>query len=285
MTPESDTRSTRPWSRGGRPRRPSRASLELVAVRLSMPARMRGSISTTVISAPSALNMLANSQPITPPPMTSRLFGASSSTRMSSEVRSAGWSMSSPGSPATGAGRHHEDVELHAAPVDDDRVAVDPARAADDLDLLRLQAASTPPRRRMTMSFLRAIIFGKSNETPSTTRPYSSARRIFRSRSAVARSALVGMHPQFRHVRPGCRARSPPPSRPAAPRVGRRRHRPDRRREPRRVCSLAPFPLPFPLPSAGASAKIPKRRGSAPAPPGVPAGQPSPGLARGGRPM
>ena len=67
---------------------------------------------------------------------------------------------------------------------------------------LRLAAPSTPCRILRTTSSLRLHHLGKSNETSGTTRPYSSARRTRRSRSAVARSALVGMHPQLRHVPP-----------------------------------------------------------------------------------
>ncbi len=64
------------------------------AVRLSMPARRRGRISTMVILVSSAAKRLANSQPITPPPTTIMLSGTDSSTRMSFEVSTAGWSMS-----------------------------------------------------------------------------------------------------------------------------------------------------------------------------------------------
>ena len=49
---------------------------------------------------------------------------------------------------------------------------------------------------------MRSIILGKSNETSGTTRPNSSARRTRRSRSAVASSDFVGMHPQLRQVPP-----------------------------------------------------------------------------------
>ena len=40
-----------------------------------MPPRRWGSISTTVILHPKAARMLANSQPITPPPIITMLFG------------------------------------------------------------------------------------------------------------------------------------------------------------------------------------------------------------------
>ena len=69
------------------------------AVRLSMPRRSRGRISTTVIFVPRGANRLANSHPTTPPPTTSIDSGTFSRTRMSFEVRIAGCSMSKPGRP------------------------------------------------------------------------------------------------------------------------------------------------------------------------------------------
>ena len=173
------------------------------AVRLSMPSSSRGRISTTVIRVPSGAKRLANSQPITPPPTMIIDSGTSSSTRMSFEVRIAGWSMSKPGRPdgsvPTQTTRWSKGYDSPSTTTASPSTRPWPRTTSTPL---RLAAPSTPLRMRRTISSLRSIILGKSNETSGTTRPYSSARRTRRSRSAVASSDFVGMQPQFMHVPP-----------------------------------------------------------------------------------
>ena len=173
------------------------------AVRLSMPSSSRGRISTTVIRVPSGAKRLANSQPITPPPTMIIDSGTSSSTRMSFEVRTAGWSMSKPGRPdgsvPTQTTRWSKGYDSPSTTTASPSTRPWPRTTSTPL---RLAAPSTPLRMRRTISSLRSIILGKSNETSGTTRPYSSARRTRRSRSAVASSDFVGMQPQFMHVPP-----------------------------------------------------------------------------------
>ncbi|OPZ82958.1 MAG: hypothetical protein BWY76_02511 [bacterium ADurb.Bin429] len=52
------------------------------------------------------------------------------------------------------------------------------------------------------MRSLRAMIFTKSKETPSTVTPKSRAPFAFRYAAADASSALVGIQPTFRQVPP-----------------------------------------------------------------------------------
>ena len=157
-----------------------------------------------VTFVPNALNMLANSTPTWLPPMTTRLSGSSSSSRMSSVVSTPGRSR-----PSMGSRADSEPVAMiiFLAAIS---VLFTLTRRGDAslpmplcrLTLFALISCSTPDTRVSTTFLLRSIIRGKFALTLPISTPNSSALLASRKISALLTSAFVGIQPWLRHVPP-----------------------------------------------------------------------------------
>ncbi len=194
-------------------------------VRLSSPGRSWSSISTTVTRLPSSTNTDANSQPMTPPPTTSRLSGMWSTCRISSLVMTRGSPISK-----TGSRIGSEPLaRMTASPSTARAAAAAPGppppsslvtgstttrrgpsrrpRPATISTLRCLSMCSTPPRSCSTDACLWAIIAATSRRGgAASSTPNSPPRRASRSLAAVATSAFVGTQPRLRQVPPISRA-------------------------------------------------------------------------------
>ena len=75
---------------------------------------------------------------------------------------------------------------------------------SNTLTLFFLRRCPTPADRRLATVRLRLTTFVTSNPNSLTDKPKSSAWFIRWKTSALRRSALVGMQPQFRQMPPKC---------------------------------------------------------------------------------
>ena len=129
-------------------------------ISLSMLARMRSSASTTVTRQPRALNTEANSMPITPPPMMTRLWGSLSQSSSSSLVTTPGKS-----APGIGGTAGVEPVAMRmcsvssSVPSGSTRTRPESTMEAEPWITVTLFAfirEAMPPRSCSTTAFLRA---------------------------------------------------------------------------------------------------------------------------------
>ena len=173
----------------------------------SMVGRMRSRNSTTVTCAPRRPQTEPSSSPITPPPMTTRRFGTSGSSRAPVEETIFCSSISMPGSGVTSepvAMTMALDAVMVPTPSTSTvfGAVMRPAPFSQAI-LFFLNRNSMPPVFSLTTLSLWDSMPGRSSSTPPTLMP-NLARPCLASSyfSDAASSALEGMQPTFRQVPP-----------------------------------------------------------------------------------
>ncbi len=170
----------------------------------SVPARIDGSISTTSTAVPSALNSVANSIPITPPPIITTDFGHFVSSSTPSEFITPSFSTPGMGT-LTGALPVARIMFFALYDLPSTSKAVEVTSLALPVTTSTLCPRKRPAIPRLnfaTTSFFRSAILAKSKFTLSAVTPKPSLCNICSKSSALCKNAFVGIHPLLRHVPP-----------------------------------------------------------------------------------
>ena len=166
-----------------------------------------GSASSSVVCDPTSVNTDANSQPITPPPITATRSGSWSLRVLWSEV-----TIRSPSGSKPGIERGAEPVAriTLSAETSWPSTATTPGRTSRPWPLTiatlrRLSSPESPPTSLSTTPVVRVATRAQSGVKPPSPlgmMPKSAACSAVRSTSAVCSSALAGMQPRLRQVPP-----------------------------------------------------------------------------------
>ena len=175
----------------------------------SQPVRMVSSASMIVTLVPRSARSEANSQPMTPPPMTATDAGSSLRSKNSSDVMTQRPSTSNPGrvrgtEPAARTTLRPITTRPASSPsVTSTRWPAFSVPVPVRIVTLRpLSRPDRPLKSLSTTTFLRSWLLEKSTETPGTSMPNSLASPIVRRTAAVSRNSLAGMQPRCRQVPP-----------------------------------------------------------------------------------
>ena len=171
---------------------------------------MRGSISTCVTLAPNRAKACASSQPIGPPPSTTRRGGSLRRSQSDSEVRYR--ILSRPGIGGTkGAAPAAMTIERvvrrrvvpssrRISTSQGDTIFASPMMHSTPICVKR--STESCGSMVFTTRWTRSMTSAKSNSATALLSPYSFARRIWASTRAVLISALEGTQPVFRQSPP-----------------------------------------------------------------------------------
>ena len=213
----TSTCTSSPTTRAARAETPKRnfmpcfssARCSSLAVPASAPGTMRSRYSSTVTSLPSRRHTEPNSSPIAPAPTTSSRRGTSGSVSASVLC-----TMRRPSNVMPGSAAGLLPVAISTRFACSRRGAPSPVTSTSWADTSRptpamrstlffLNSPSTPRVSSFTTCPLRAIIAGRSSDTPATFTPCAAMPCAAISKCSLeSSSALLGMQPTLRHVPP-----------------------------------------------------------------------------------